>query len=65
MTTLSGGSGAAWHHIPVPRRETWGRWLRESPSALMPLALLVGAVSGAGAIVFRWLITAFTRMFTG
>ncbi len=51
--------------IPVPRRESLGRWVRESPSSLVPLALLIGAGTGLGAIVFRWLITAFTRLFTG
>jgi len=51
--------------IPVPRRESIGRWVRESSSSLVPLALLIGAGTGIGAIVFRWLITAFTRLFTG
>jgi len=51
--------------IPVPRRESIGRWVRESSSSLVPLALLIGAGTGLGAIVFRWLITAFTRLFTG
>ena len=51
--------------IPVPRRAPWGRWLREAPPALVPLAVTVGAVTGLGAVGFRWLITAFTRMFTG
>jgi len=51
--------------IPVPRRASIGRWLRESPSSLVPLALVIGAGTGLGAIAFRWLITAFTRLFTG
>jgi chloride channel protein, CIC family len=51
--------------IPVPRRALWGRWLREAPPALVPLAVTVGAVTGLGAVGFRWLITAFTRMFSG
>ena len=51
--------------IPVPRRASIGRWLRESPSSLVLLALVIGAGTGLGAIVFRWLITAFTRLFTG
>ena len=41
------------------------RWLQNAPSALVPLAVAVGAVTGLGAVGFRWLITAFTRMFTG
>ena len=51
--------------IPVPQRGAWGRWLRESPSALVPLAVTVGALTGLGAVGFRELITVFTRMFTG
>ncbi len=51
--------------IRVPRPPAWGDWLREGPSALVPLAVLVGAVTGLGAVGFRALITAFTRMFTG
>ncbi|TGD88375.1 chloride channel protein [Mycolicibacterium sp. CH28] len=51
--------------ILVSQRAAWGRWLRGSPSALVPLAVAVGAVTGLGAVGFRWLITAFTRMFTG
>lgn len=51
--------------IRVPRRANVGRWLRESPTAIVPLALVVGAGTGLGAIVFRWLITEFTRLFTG
>jgi len=51
--------------IPVPRRGARGRWLRESPSALVPLAVTVGALTGLGAVGFRELITFFTRMFTG
>ncbi|MFG3101110.1 chloride channel protein [Streptomyces sp. NPDC048182] len=31
----------------------------------MALAVLVGAGAGAGSIVFRWCITAFTRFFSG
>jgi CIC family chloride channel protein len=52
-------------HIPVIRRAALGRWLRDSPSALVPLAVTVGALTGLGAVGFRLLITAFTRMFTG
>lgn len=49
----------------VPRRLALRRWLQSAPSALVPLAVTVGAVTGLGAVGFRWLITAFTRMFTG
>ncbi|HEX5496995.1 MAG TPA: chloride channel protein [Mycobacteriales bacterium] len=40
-------------------------WVRTSGTALMCLALAVGAASGAGAVVFRWLITVFTRALSG
>lgn len=40
-------------------------WLRDSSSALVVLAVAVGAVTGLGAVGFRFLITFFTRMFTG
>lgn len=39
--------------------------MRASPSSLVPLAVVVGAITGLGAVGFRLLITAFTRMFTG
>lgn len=51
--------------ISVPQRGAWGHWLRERPSALVPLAVTVGALTGLGAVGFRELITFFTRMFTG
>ncbi|OYN77572.1 chloride channel protein [Mycolicibacterium sphagni] len=51
--------------IPGAQRAALGRWLREAPAALLPLAVTVGAVTGLGAVGFRWLITAFTRVFTG
>ena len=40
-------------------------WVRTSSTGLMCLALAVGAASGAGAVVFRWLITVFTRVLSG
>ena len=40
-------------------------WFRSSPSGLIPLALLVGAGAGAGAVLFRYLILWFTEAFTG
>lgn len=40
-------------------------WLRESSTGLVVLAVLVGAGAGVGAIVFRWLIEAFARLFLG
>ncbi len=49
----------------MPGRVSPGEWLRGSASALVPLAIVVGAVTGLGAVGFRLLITGFTRMFTG
>jgi CIC family chloride channel protein len=40
-------------------------WLRTHPITLVPMAIIVGAITGLGAVAFRYLITAFTRMFTG
>jgi chloride channel protein, CIC family len=39
--------------------------LREAQWSLVVLALGVGAGAGLGAIVFRWLIQTFTRLFSG
>lgn len=41
------------------------RWLRTSRSALVPLAVVIGLGTGLGAVVFRWLITSITWLFTG
>jgi chloride channel protein, CIC family len=40
-------------------------WLRESPTGLMVIAVLVGIGAGLGAIAFRYLITGFTLVFSG
>jgi chloride channel protein, CIC family len=40
-------------------------WLRVSSTGLLPLALLVGAGAGGGAVLFRYLILWFTELFTG
>ncbi len=39
--------------------------LRSKPWGLMALAVTIGAGAGVGSIVFRWCITAFTRLFSG
>ncbi len=51
--------------VSVRRRVGMTRWLSGSRSSLVALALLVGAGAGLGAIVFRWLITHATQLFTG
>lgn len=40
-------------------------WLRESPTALISIAVLVGIGAGLGAVGFRYLITGFTLLFSG
>ncbi|WAL68678.1 chloride channel protein [Amycolatopsis cynarae] len=56
---------AATASVPVPRHQPLARWLRESPTGLLVLSVAIGAGSGLGAVAFRWLITAFTRLFSG
>ena len=55
-----------------PRRRDWRRRLaahtdrlRASRGGLLALALLVGAGTAGAAVLFRWLIGTFTRVFTG
>jgi chloride channel protein, CIC family len=45
--------------------ERFRDWLRASPAGLVAVALATGLGAGIGAIVFRWLIATFTRIFTG
>jgi CIC family chloride channel protein len=40
-------------------------WLRGSSTGLVALALVVGVGAGAGAVLFRYLILAFTHAFSG
>jgi CIC family chloride channel protein len=40
-------------------------WLRSSQTGLVALAILVGLGAGAGAVLFRYLILAFTHAFSG
>ncbi|MGN6302803.1 MAG: chloride channel protein [Angustibacter sp.] len=40
-------------------------WLRASRTGLLVLSLAMGAAAGVGAIVFRWLIVAFTQLLSG
>lgn len=62
---IAGISRSAALEIPLSPRFSWRQWLRTSSSALVPLAVLVGAGTGIGAVGFRELIAAFTRLFTG
>ena len=47
------------------RLSTTARQLRSTSGALTVMALVVGATTGLGAVVFRWLITQATWIFTG
>ncbi|GHF32324.1 transport integral membrane protein [Amycolatopsis bartoniae] len=49
----------------MPARQPVGVWLRESSTGLAVLAVAIGAGAGLGAVVFRWLITTFTHLFSG
>jgi chloride channel protein, CIC family len=55
--------------IPAFLPESWvirvHDWLRGSPTGLVALALAVGGGAGAGAVLFRYLILAFTHAFSG
>jgi chloride channel protein, CIC family len=51
--------------LPTDVRRRLFDWLHGSGSGLIALALVVGAGAGLGAIVFRELIMAFTRLFSG
>jgi CIC family chloride channel protein len=51
--------------IPVPSHQPTARWLRQSSSGLLVLAVTIGAGAGLGAVAFRWLITTFTHLFSG
>lgn len=62
---MSSGNSKSVRRVPVPVRQPIGRWLRESRSGLVGLGVLIGAGAGLGAIVFRWLITTFTHLFSG
>ncbi len=51
--------------LQVPARVPAWEWVRESHGGLVLLALIIGAGAGGGAIVFRWLITTFTKILSG
>ncbi|HWB66000.1 MAG TPA: chloride channel protein [Mycobacteriales bacterium] len=59
--------GLAPGSLPLPAG--WRRhgfdWVRGSAAGLVPLALLVGAGAGAGAVLFRYLILWVTELATG
>ena len=55
--------GATTHQaVPLARA---GGWLRGTRGGLMAMALCVGVGAGLGAVVFRYLISAFTWLATG
>ena len=51
--------------LPLPANMPIMDWMRRSRGGLVTLAVIIGAGSGLGAIVFRWLITTFTELLSG
>ena len=52
--------------VPVQRgRARALTWARSSNTGLLAMSLVVGAGAGLGAVVFRWLIKAFTEVLSG
>ena len=51
--------------LPTGARRNLFDWLRGSRAGLVPLALLVGAGAGGGAVLFRYLIIWVTEAVTG
>ncbi|MEV6610782.1 chloride channel protein [Kutzneria sp. NPDC051319] len=62
---MAQGNGTWRRGLPLPARQPVGEWLRESRTGIVVLAVVIGAGAGLGAIVFRWLIGSFTRLFSG
>lgn len=64
MTATQVPSARRWS-LQAPARVPVGEWLRGSRGGLVILAIVIGAGAGGGAIVFRWMIISFTRLFSG
>ncbi len=63
VSTGTGGAGEPGERVsPVSRVSGW---LRGTRGGLFTIAVLVGAGAGLGAVVFRYLINAFTWLATG
>jgi chloride channel protein, CIC family len=54
-----------WLRMPAGRLARLRRAVQRGPAGLVALALVTGFGAGLGAIAFRWLIGAFTFVFTG
>ena len=73
MSTLADAAEPGLSPAPAARRSVPTQrglaraqdWFRGSSGGLLALALVVGAGSGVGAIVFRWLIKTFTLALSG
>jgi CIC family chloride channel protein len=63
--SAAGWPGVGSLRLPEHPAHRLYEWLRGSPTGLVALALAVGAGAGVGAVVFRYLIFAFTKAFTG
>jgi CIC family chloride channel protein len=51
--------------LPTLRSRRWWDQVRGTSGGLLALAVLVGAGAGLGAVGFRWLVSAATRLFSG
>ena len=66
--TVRDASSAPWQPVALPVQRGAAAaltWVRSSRTGLLALSLAMGAAAGVGAIVFRWLIVAFTRVLSG
>jgi CIC family chloride channel protein len=61
--TVAGRPG--WLRVPRGPIRRVRDTLQRGPAGLVTLAVLTGLGAGLGAIAFRWLISAFTALFTG
>ncbi|WP_020498111.1 chloride channel protein [Sciscionella marina] len=61
---MSEAAGRRWS-LAVPGRVPLRAWIAERTGGLVVLAVLIGAGAGIGAVGFRWLISAVTRVLSG
>jgi len=62
---LAGGGRIRVLRLPEAVPQRLRDWVRGSSTGLVALSLLVGCGAGAGAVLFRYLILWFTRLFSG
>jgi chloride channel protein, CIC family len=61
----AGPAWPGWLRMPGGRLRRVRDRLRRGPGGIVALAIVTGFGAGLGAIAFRWLIGAFTELFTG